>query len=53
MFIAFTIGAIFNYTSIKVTAYSNAFTRSILEVTRIVFVWVVSLIIGWEDFYWL
>jgi len=42
--------AIFNVTGVTITQKINSLTRSVLDVTGTVFIWLISLMIGWEKF---
>ncbi|CAG8502670.1 1161_t:CDS:2 [Acaulospora colombiana] len=50
--ICFSI-AFFNYFGLSVTRSISATARSTIDTSRIVFIWIVSLFIGWETFSWL
>ncbi|CAG8492233.1 9520_t:CDS:2 [Paraglomus brasilianum] len=50
--ICFSI-AFFNYFGLAVTRTVSATARSTIDTSRIVFVWMVSLLLGWEIFSWL
>jgi drug/metabolite transporter (DMT)-like permease len=45
--------AIFNFFGISITKRISSTTRSVLESCRTLFVWIVSLAVGWETFQWL
>ncbi|OMJ94984.1 hypothetical protein SteCoe_1676 [Stentor coeruleus] len=44
--------AMFNWTGIAITKYTSSLARSTLKTTNAVFVWVVSIFLGWENFLW-
>jgi len=50
--ICFSI-AFFNFFGLAVTKTVSATARSTIDTSRIVFVWMVSLLLGWEIFSWL
>ncbi|CAG8522342.1 7524_t:CDS:2 [Racocetra persica] len=50
--ICFSI-AFFNFFGLSVTRIISATSRSTIDTSRIVFVWMVSLFLGWEIFSWL
>ncbi|CAG8762674.1 17656_t:CDS:2, partial [Cetraspora pellucida] len=50
--ICFSI-AFFNFFGLSVTRIISATARSTIDTSRIVFVWMVSLFLGWEIFSWL
>ncbi|CAG8525813.1 487_t:CDS:2 [Paraglomus occultum] len=50
--ICFSI-AFFNFFGLAVTRTVSATARSTIDTSRIVFVWMVSLLLGWEIFSWL
>ncbi|KAG9303144.1 hypothetical protein G9A89_005102 [Geosiphon pyriformis] len=50
--ICFSI-AFFNFFGLSVTRSISATARSTIDTTRIVFIWLVSLFLGWETFSWL
>ena len=43
--------ALFNVTGVTITRSSGAKIRSLLDLTRTVFVWLFSLCIGWQKFH--
>lgn len=45
--------AFLNFFGISVTKYLSATHRTTIDATRVVLVWVVSLIVHWEQFQWL
>lgn len=49
--IIFSIGC-FNATGVTITKYASAAQRSTVDTCRTLCIWVISLIIGWEKFYW-
>lgn len=49
--IIFSIGA-FNACGVAVTKYASAAQRSTVDTCRTLMIWCISLIIGWEKFYW-
>ena len=49
--IIMSIGA-FNVCGIAVTKYASAAQRSTIDTARTLFIWVCSLILGWETFIW-
>ena len=44
--------AIFNWTGISTTKHASSLARSTIDTCRTVLVWVLSMIIGWEQFIW-
>lgn len=50
--ICFSI-AFFNFFGLSVTTTLSATSRSTIDTSRIVLVWVVSLFLGWESFSWI
>jgi hypothetical protein len=42
----------FNATGVAVTKYASAAQRSTVDTCRTLIIWLASLIIGWESFYW-
>ncbi|CAJ0846956.1 217_t:CDS:2 [Entrophospora sp. SA101] len=50
--ICFSI-AFFNFFGLSVTRSISATSRSTIDTSRIVFIWMVSLVLGWEVFSWL
>nr|CAG8577379.1 2400_t:CDS:2 [Entrophospora candida] len=50
--ICFSI-AFFNFFGLSVTRTISATSRSTIDTSRIVFIWMVSLVLGWEVFSWL
>lgn len=48
--IIFSIGA-FNLCGIAVTKYASSAQRSTIDTSRTLFIWLVSMMLGWEDFY--
>lgn len=44
--------AIFNWTGISTTKHASSLARSTIDTTRTVCVWVISMLIGWEQFIW-
>ncbi|CAG8546087.1 1568_t:CDS:2, partial [Scutellospora calospora] len=50
--ICFSI-AFFNFFGLSVTRLISATARSTIDTSRIVFIWIVSLFLGWEIFSWL
>ncbi|CAG8761609.1 59_t:CDS:2, partial [Acaulospora morrowiae] len=50
--ICFSI-AFFNFFGLSVTRRISATARSTIDTSRIVFIWIVSLFLGWEAFSWL
>ncbi len=46
------IGA-FNYFGMTITRHVSATSRSTIDSTRTLFIWMISLAIGWEQFKWL
>lgn len=56
LLIVFVIGnivsiAFFNFTGLTVTKYLNATTRMVLDSVRTLFIWIFSLSIRWQEFY--
>jgi hypothetical protein len=45
--------AFFNFAGITVTKEISATTRMVLDSVRTLFIFVVSLALGWQTFYWL
>lgn len=45
--------ALFNWTGVSTTKYASALARSIVDTSRTILVWLVSFLVGWEDFVWL
>ncbi|CAG9315678.1 unnamed protein product [Blepharisma stoltei] len=45
--------AIVYWTGIATTKYTSALARSTIDTCRTIFVWVFSILIGWEDFVWM
>jgi len=45
--------AFLNFFGISVTKYLSATHRTTIDATRVVLVWIVSLLLKWEDFDWL
>lgn len=41
-----------NSISMAVIKYLSALTRNVIQVSTITFVWLTTMIIGWEKFYW-
>lgn len=55
--IAMSLGIIvsigcFNATGVAVTKYASAAQRSTVDTCRTLLIWVISLMLGWENFYW-
>jgi hypothetical protein len=48
--IVFSIGC-FNLCGISVTKYASSAQRSTIDTCRTLFIWLVSLYLGWENFY--
>ena len=44
--------ALLNWTGVSVTQNASSLARSTLDTSRTVFVWIASLIFGWEYFLW-
>ena len=42
----------FNATGVSITKYASAAQRSTVDTSRTLLIWLVSLLIGWEKFYW-
>jgi len=42
----------FNWSGLSITKNASSLHRSIIDNSRTVFVWVIDLAVGWEDFYW-
>ena len=42
----------FNATGVAITKYASAAQRSTVDTCRTLIIWLVSLLIGWEKFYW-
>lgn len=42
----------FNATGVAITKYASAAQRSTVDTCRTLCIWCISLIIGWEKFYW-
>lgn len=42
----------FNATGVAVTKYASAAQRSTVDTCRTLVIWCISLMIGWEKFYW-
>jgi hypothetical protein len=42
----------FNATGVAITKYASAAQRSTVDTSRTLIIWVVSIMIGWENFYW-
>jgi len=49
--IIISIGA-FNATGVAVTKNASAAQRSTIDTSRTLLIWLISLMIGWENFYW-
>ena len=45
--------AFFNFAGISVTKELSATTRMVLDSVRTLVIWAVSMLIGWQDFYYL
>ena len=45
--------AFFNFAGISVTKELSATTRMVLDSIRTLVIWAVSMLIGWQDFYYL
>jgi len=45
--------AFFNFTGVTITARLSATTRMVLDSVRTLIIWIFSLIVGWQSFYWL
>jgi len=45
--------AFFNFTGVTITAKLSATTRMVLDSVRTLIIWIFSLIVGWQSFYWL
>ena len=45
--------SLFNFTGVTITQKSGALARSIIETARTVFIWLFSILVGWEVFIWL
>lgn len=45
--------AFFNWTGVTTTKYASALARSTIDTSRTLLVWVISMIVGWEEFNWL
>ncbi|KAL2000229.1 hypothetical protein VTN02DRAFT_3389 [Thermoascus thermophilus] len=43
----------FNYFGLSVTRSVSATSRSTIDTSRTLFIWLVSLVLGWESFKWL
>ena len=42
--------AVYNFTGVTITKKVNSLTRSVLDVTRTLVIWIFGLLIGWETF---
>ena len=47
------ISSAFNFFGISVTRSVSATSRSTIDTCRTLFIWIVSLALGWESFKWL
>lgn len=45
--------AVFNYCGLNVTRYISATSRTTIDTCRTLFIWIISLGLGWETFLWL
>ncbi|KAF0974756.1 hypothetical protein FDP41_006230 [Naegleria fowleri] len=45
--------AFFNFFGVSITKRISSTTRSTIDSCRTIFIWAISLIIGWEEFHWL
>ncbi|KAI3641975.1 hypothetical protein MP228_011530 [Amoeboaphelidium protococcarum] len=45
--------AFFNYFGLNVTRYISATSRTTIDTCRTLFIWIISLALGWEIFIWL
>ncbi|KAL9644105.1 hypothetical protein ABK040_005571 [Willaertia magna] len=45
--------AFFNFFGVSITKRISSTSRSTIDTCRTLFIWIVSLIIGWEEFQWL
>jgi len=45
--------AFFNFAGVSITKELGAVNRKVLDSLRTLFIWAVSLIIGWQAFYWM
>lgn len=52
MYLLFSI-ACYNASGVSITKYASAAQRSTLDSMRTLFIWIGSLILGWESFIWL
>ena len=52
MCFAVSIGA-FNYFGLNITRYISATSRTTIDTSRTLFIWIISLALGWESFLWL
>lgn len=50
--LAMSIIIVFSFTGVSVTKTAGAVARTTIDITRMVFVWLVSILIGWERFSW-
>ena len=49
---AMSIIIIFSFSGISVTKIAGAVARTTIDITRMVFVWLASILMGWERFNW-
>ena len=46
-----TIG-LYGYFGVTITKYYSSLTRSTIDISKLILIWVISMCIGWESFSW-